>query len=125
MHTIVEYEWDRIKAAANRLKHGVDFAEAVTVLTDDFALTVEDEEEEERRFVTIGSSATGKTLVVVYTWRGPKIRIISARNATPRERETYEASEKRRHERRIRFPPRRTRGDRDPAREDPDHDSPG
>jgi uncharacterized DUF497 family protein len=113
VHTIVEYEWDRVKAAENRLKHGVDFAEAATVLTDDFALTVEDKDaEEEQRFVTIGSSATGKTLVVVYTWRGPKVRIISARNANPREREAYEASEKRRHdERRVRFPARRTRTD--------------
>ena len=45
----------------------------------------------EQRFTTLGMGATGRLLVVVYTWRGEVIRIISARPAEPHEREEYEA----------------------------------
>lgn len=84
------YEWDRNKARANLAKHGVDFAEAVTVLEDDAALTLDDERPDEARYVTIGRDALGRVLVVVNTWRGDVIRVISVRRATPRERQQYE-----------------------------------
>jgi len=76
----MRYEWDPTKAEANLTAHGVSFAEAVTVLEDDFALTREDSESEgEQRFVTLGMSSVGDLLVVVYTYRAPDtIRIISA-----------------------------------------------
>lgn len=93
MHTIElqgDAEWDRPKAAANLLKHGVRFSEAVTVLFDDLAVTVEDEDSDELRFITIGASAGGQVLVVVYTWRDHRVRLISARRATPKERRAYE-----------------------------------
>jgi uncharacterized DUF497 family protein len=83
-------EWDQAKAAANRSKHGVDFADAATVLTDDFALTQRDETADEERFVTVGMDATGRVLTVVFAWRGEAVRLISARRATTSERRQYE-----------------------------------
>jgi uncharacterized DUF497 family protein len=82
--------WDRQKAAANRAKHGVDFADAATVLTDDLALTRPDEGHDEDRSVTLGMDALGRVLVVVYSWQGDEIRLISARKATSSERRQYE-----------------------------------
>ena len=46
----------------------------------------------EERWITLGLDAFGRVLVVVYTWRGERLRLISARNATPRERRRYEDS---------------------------------
>ncbi len=86
----MEFEWDGRKAASNLDKHGVDFADAVTVLDDELAVTVPDEGPGEVRYVTIGMDAIGQLLVVVYAWRGERVRIISARKATPRERKSYE-----------------------------------
>ena len=92
MHTlaIVGYEWDPKKAASNLRKHGIDFADAATVFEDESAVTVDDDDPEEKRFATIGMDALARVLVVVYTWRRENIRIISARNATPSERGAYE-----------------------------------
>jgi uncharacterized DUF497 family protein len=75
----VEYEWDEEKAAANLRKHGVDFADAALVLEDELALTMRDlYSENEARFVSIGRDPYGRLLTVVYTWRGERIRLISA-----------------------------------------------
>ena len=82
-------EWDPRKATANLKKHGVDFADAATVLHDEHAITVRDDEGDEERYVTIGMDALGNVLVVVYAWRGERPRLISARKATPQEREQY------------------------------------
>ena len=86
------FEWDPDKAALNRKKHSVDFADAVGVFEDDLAMTIEDDQAEgERRFITIGMDFTLKILVVVYACRvADVIRIISARKATKKERLTYE-----------------------------------
>lgn len=84
------YQWDNDKAAANLRKHGIDFADAVSVFADDLAITIPDERFDEERFITVGMDAFGRVLVVVYTWRGDEIRVISARQATRREREQYE-----------------------------------
>ncbi len=84
------YEWDADKARANLRKHDVDFADAVAVLEDDAAITIADEHPGEDRFITVGQDALGRILVVVYTWRGENIRLISARKATPRELQQYE-----------------------------------
>jgi hypothetical protein len=86
----VEVEWDGRKAAANRRKHGVDFADAVTALHDNMALTIRDESSDEERFTTMGTDALGRVLVLVYTWREDRLRVISARKATARERRQYE-----------------------------------
>lgn len=86
----MECEWDAAKARRNRVKHRVDFADAATVLHDDFAITLADDTSDEERFVTLGLDALGRVLVVIYAWRDHRIRIISARPATARERRTYE-----------------------------------
>lgn len=88
----MRFEWDRLKAEANRRTHGVSFAEAVTVLEDNFALAREDPDAvEELRFVTLGMSNLGNLFVVVYVYREPDmIRMISAWKANKRQRELYE-----------------------------------
>ena len=88
----MRFRWDPPKAEANLRAHGVSFAEAVTVLEDDFALTREDPTAvDEPRFVTLGLSNLGNLLVVVYTYRDPDaIRLISAWKANKRQREAYE-----------------------------------
>jgi uncharacterized protein len=86
----VAYQWDRDKAETNLRKHGVDFADAVFVFSDDLAITVPDERFDEERLITIGMDALGRVIVVVYTWRGKEIRLISARPATRQERRQYE-----------------------------------
>jgi len=78
-------EWDPKKAASNLVKHGVRFADAVAVLEDERAISVRDASADEERWVTIGTDALGRVFVVVYAWRGDRIRIISARSATPAE----------------------------------------
>jgi uncharacterized DUF497 family protein len=86
----MESEWDPKKARTNLRKHGVRFADAVLVLEDDDALTMLDESsDDEERWLTLGRDAIGRVLVVVYTWRDGRARIISARQATDRERLTY------------------------------------
>lgn len=89
----MSYEWDPRKAQTNFAKHGVDFADAATVLEDEAALTIPDDDPDEERFITIGLDALGRLLVVVYTLRGEDIRLISARKATPRERQQYEGEQ--------------------------------
>ena len=88
----MRFEWDPPKGEANLRTHGVGFAEAVTVLEDDFALTREDPDAvDEPRFVTLGLSNLGDLLVVVYAYREPDIiRVISAWKANKRQEEMYE-----------------------------------
>jgi uncharacterized DUF497 family protein len=87
----MESEWDPKKARTNLRKHGVRFADALLVLEDGHALTMRDESsDDEDRWVTLGLDALGRILVVIYTWRNGRARIISARQATARERRTYE-----------------------------------
>ena len=89
----VSFEWDPGKAVANVRKHGVRFSEALGVFSDDYAITITDDESDphEQRFVTLGIGAMGRVLVVVYCYVGESIRIISARTAGRFEREQYEA----------------------------------
>lgn len=86
----MEFEWDRRKAASNLRKHGIDFADAATVLDDPMALTLSEDRAGEERLVSMGVDALGRTLVVIYTWKGSSVRLISARRATPTERRRYE-----------------------------------
>ena len=86
----MDFEWDEAKAAVNLRKHGVDFADAVGVFDDSRALTMPDSTTDEQRFVATGADFLGRVLVVIYTYRGERVRIISARRATPNERKTYQ-----------------------------------
>lgn len=91
------FSWDPEKADANRVKHGVSFEDAATVLADPFAVTLYDKghSETEERWVTLGQSAGGVLLVVIHTFEElnpleAAVRIISARPATAAERRAYE-----------------------------------
>ena len=84
-----DFEWDTEKAAANVAKHGVTFEEAVTVFLDLDYLLIRDPGAADR-FVAIGLSRRARVLFVLHCERGEKLRIISARRATRRERETYD-----------------------------------
>lgn len=64
--TIMHYAWDDQKAAFNRAKHGIDFADAVTVLEDEAAITLADEFSDEERFITIGMDAWSDLSGCVY-----------------------------------------------------------
>jgi len=87
----MNYKWVQDKAARNLNKHDVNFADAVGVFEDARAITIEDTNHAEDRYVTIGTDFTLRLLVVVYTWRDEDfIRIISARKALPKERSFYD-----------------------------------
>jgi uncharacterized DUF497 family protein len=88
----LSFEWDEEKASANLRKHGISFDEAAMVLADPFSLTIPDPGHslDEQRYIDIGASEKGRVLVMVYTERGTRIRIISCRKATPSERRIYE-----------------------------------
>jgi len=86
----VRFTWDPQKAALNRLRHGVDFADAVIALEDENDLTIEDDGHDEQRFKTLGLGPRLKVLFVVHALRdGDCIRIISARKADRSERKQY------------------------------------
>jgi len=86
-------EWNAEKDRSNRKKHGIALVDSVAVLEDDLALTIQDPiSGGEDRFVSIGSDVLGRILVVVYTWRGSRVRLISAHRATRRERRQCEES---------------------------------
>ena len=86
------FTWDPDKDAVNRRKHAVGFREAASVLEDPLSTTYPDPAHSrgELRYVTIGRSRLGRTLVVAHADRGDMIRVISARPATRRERRFYE-----------------------------------
>jgi uncharacterized DUF497 family protein len=88
----VVYEWDPKKAAENLRKHKVSFAEAASVFLDPLALTFcdPDHSDEEDREITIGSSSRQRVLFVSHCERDDRVRIISARRATTKERLQYE-----------------------------------
>ena len=88
----MRFEWDDLKASRNLTKHGVTFDEAVTTFWDPLALLREDEPHSrgERRFVLLGQSSRGRSLVTIFTERGEGFRLISSRLATTREVRAYE-----------------------------------
>lgn len=88
----LEFEWDPVKAELNLKEHGVSFDEATTIFRDTLSITISDPDHSdyEDRFIDIGMSHRTQLLVVSYTERNDKIRIISARRATRAERKNYE-----------------------------------
>ena len=89
----MEFEWDPDKGDRNLRQHGVAFTEAMTVFGDPLEVTIPDADHSdgELRFVSLGRSEAGRLLVVAYTERDGRIRIISSREATPKERREYES----------------------------------
>ena len=88
----MDFEWDPKKARENQSKHDVGFEEATEVFGDELSSTVLDPDHsmEEERFVIFGRTRQGKYLVVAFTERSGRIRLISARPMTRRERSAYE-----------------------------------
>ena len=88
----LEFEWDDAKASANQRKHGISFDEATSAFYDPLSVTIPDPDHSasEARFVLIGITVTGRLVVVAHTDRGNRIRLISARRPTRRERTSYE-----------------------------------
>jgi len=86
------FEWDEVKEAVNFRKHKVSFDEGKTIFSDPFLLTFPDEgnPEYEERYINLGLSIKGHVLVLIHTERQGKIRIISCRRATSKERRYYE-----------------------------------
>ncbi|MBT4069182.1 MAG: BrnT family toxin [Candidatus Marinimicrobia bacterium] len=86
------FEWDQDKAENNIKNHSLSFKEASTVFGDPLAITFDDHDHSigEYRFLTFGSTNTGKLVVVSYTERGETVRLISARLVTKQERKIYE-----------------------------------
>ena len=89
----MEFEWDPEKAKANAKKHGVEFGEAMTVFGDPLELTIADPDhsEDEQRFLSIGTTTADRLVVVAYTERAGRTRIINAREASAQERKHYES----------------------------------
>ncbi len=88
----MDVEWDAEKARRSFAKHSITFEEAATVFLDPFEITIFDPDHSisEVRFVSVGTSIAGRLLVVGYTERRGKIRLIFARRATMREQLDYE-----------------------------------
>lgn len=86
------FEWDKQKAKINQRKHNISFEEASTVFDDPLAVNFDDPDHStgENRYLIIGLSDQSKFLFVSYTDRDHKIRLISARLVTPKERRYYE-----------------------------------
>ncbi len=86
------FEWDPKKAQSNEQKHCITFDEASSIFADTLSLTIHDplHSENEERFITIGVSSKKRILTVVHTERGDNLRIISAREATKKEKLYYE-----------------------------------
>jgi uncharacterized DUF497 family protein len=87
-----QFIWDLDKAALNKSKHGIDFEEAATVFRDPLLLLIPDvaHSDQEDRWIALGNSVRQLLLVVVHTEDDLRIRIISARRATPHETRQYE-----------------------------------
>ena len=88
----MEFDWDEGKAKSNLSKHGVAFDEARTVFDDPLYVDFfdPDHSDDEHRYIIVGCSERGRLLVVSYTERESKVRLISARETTRRERFAYE-----------------------------------
>ena len=88
----MDFEWDPAKARLNESKHSVSFFEACEVFDDDHSSAVRDPDHsvDENRYLIFGLSKGGRYLVVSYAERGDRIRLITARQMTPRERKAYE-----------------------------------
>ena len=88
----LQFEWNPKKAKANLEKHSVSFEEGLTVFADPLARIFDDEEHsnDERREIIIGHPIKRRLVLVWFTSRGTRIRLFSARRATPLERKDYE-----------------------------------
>ena len=89
---VLRFEWDPKKGVENLARHAVSFEEASTVFGDPLGRIVTDPRHsaEEERYVLLGHSEQQRLLAVMFTERAGAVRLISAREATRRERREYE-----------------------------------
>jgi uncharacterized DUF497 family protein len=94
---MIDFGWDPSKAKENLRKHGVSFEEGATIFQDTLGVTIHDPDHsiQEDRYITIGSSSTGRVMMVAHTDRYGRTRIINARELTRKERKEYEDESKR------------------------------
>jgi len=87
----LEFEWDPAKARENEKKHGISFREGVTAFSDPLSYTIPDPDHSvgEQRFLLLGLTANARLVVISHTERGDRIRLISVRPASSRERMHY------------------------------------
>ena len=85
----MEFEWDPAKARENLRVHGIDFADAVQIFDRPYLNREDPDAVGEQVFVALGMDGLGRLLVVAYTYRGDKIRLISARRANKKEGKDY------------------------------------
>jgi len=85
----VRFEFDEAKSSANKLKHGIDFVQALQLWLDDMLIEIPARTEGETRFVVIGTIA-GKHWSAVITYREERIRVISVRRSRVEEVAIYE-----------------------------------
>lgn len=92
---MIKVVWSEKKRQINIVKHRIDFDEAKTVFDDPLQTSINDPDHsfDERRFITIGLTIENRVVIVSHTYRNKKIRIISARKPTKRERKNYEEGE--------------------------------
>ncbi|MEA5618269.1 BrnT family toxin [Cronbergia sp. UHCC 0137] len=88
----MEFEWDKQKGKSNLFKHNVSFEEVQTVFDDPLYVDFYDPDhsEDEHRYIIIGESSKSRILLVSYTERRDKIRIISAKQVTKQELQAYQ-----------------------------------
>jgi len=88
----ITFEWDTDKVLTNLKKHAISFDEGATIFNDPLIATMPDPDhsDQEIRYIAIGMSVTGRLLVVIFTERNEKTRLISCRKATKTETEIYE-----------------------------------
>jgi hypothetical protein len=87
----MEFEFDPVKSATNKAKHGIDFVEAQAIWLDDGLLEAPLLPKDEPRFLVIGRFQ-GKHWAAICTRRGEAVRIISVRRARKTEVMFYEGS---------------------------------
>ncbi|HEX6044764.1 MAG TPA: BrnT family toxin [Pyrinomonadaceae bacterium] len=92
----MEFEWDLRKAKSNLRKHDISFEEASSVFSDMLSAVYQDPDHSahEKRYLIIGASVQGRLLNVAFADRGERIRIISARKVTRREKKLYEEEDR-------------------------------
>ena len=88
----MDFDWSSYKATINSNKHGIEFEEAASEFFDPLAITFPDimHSEDEERLNTFGYSSKQRLLVVTHTEKDERIRIITAREVTRKERKNYE-----------------------------------
>ena len=93
---IHEFEWDQGNLNKSYLKHGITPKESEEIFLDENLRVVPDvkHQQDEPRFVALGKTLAGDTLFVVFTLRGHKVRVISARRMNRKERRVYEKIKK-------------------------------